>query len=101
MKKRKLKPFVKISLLLVVLLVCSIGISTLINNKTKTVSKQNDDFTYVNDYIFDNYYPVVNQDEKIKRPYSSEKLFMNKMHQKKNKKTQLYIMREYICKILV
>ena len=27
MKKRKLKPFVKISLLLVVLLVCSIGIS--------------------------------------------------------------------------
>ena len=45
MKKRKLKPFVKISLLLVVLLVCSIGISTLINNKTKTVSKQNDDFT--------------------------------------------------------
>lgn len=63
-EKRKLKPFVKISLLLVVLLVCSIGISTLINNKTKTVSKQNDDFTYVNDYIFDNYYPVVNQDEK-------------------------------------
>ena len=62
MKKRKLKPFVKISLLLVVLLVCSIGISTLINNKTKTVSKQNDDFTYVNDYIFDNYYPVVNKD---------------------------------------
>jgi NADH:ubiquinone oxidoreductase subunit 6 (subunit J) len=69
MKKRKLKPFVKISLLLVVLLVCSIGISTLINNKTKTVSKQNDDFTYVNDYIFDNYYPVVNQDEKIVFPF--------------------------------
>lgn len=78
MKKRKLKPFVKISLLLVVLLVCSIGISTLINNKTKTVSKQNDDFTYVNDYIFDNYYPVVNQDEKIKRPYSSEKVSVYK-----------------------
>ena len=66
MKKRKLKPFVKISLLLVVLLVCSIGISTLINNKTKTVSKQNDDFTYVNDYIFDNYYPVVNHTQ-VKR----------------------------------
>ena len=79
MKKRRLKPFVKVSALLVVLLVCTIGISVLLNNnKISSVSKMNDDFTYVNDYIFDSYYPVINQEEKITRPYSSDKVTIYK-----------------------
>ena len=67
MKKRKLKPFVKISAIGVFLIVCLVSIVSLSDNKTNTVSKTSDDFTYVNDYIFDNYYPVVNQDEKMKK----------------------------------
>ena len=72
MKKKKLKPFVKISLIAVVLLVGLIGVTVLVNNKTISVSNIKDDFTYVNDYIFDNYYPVVNEDEKIIKPYTDE-----------------------------
>lgn len=79
MKKRRLKPFVKVSIVLIILLVCTIGISVLLNNnKTATVSNMNDDFTYVNDYIFDSYYPVINQEDKITKPYSSEKVTIYK-----------------------
>lgn len=78
MKKRKLKPFVKVSIVGVLLLVCAIGIGVLVNNSTQTVLKIDDDFTYVNDYIFDSYYPVVNQDEKITRPYTIEGVSINK-----------------------
>ena len=98
MKKRKLKPFVKISAIGVFLIVCLVSIVSLSDNKTNTVSKTSDDFTYVNDYIFDNYYPVVNQEEKLTKPYTSEKV-MIRMQRKKNKKIQLYIMKEYICRI--
>lgn len=84
MKKRKLKPAVKISVALVVLLVCALGVSVLLNNKTQSVSKISNDFTYVNDYIFDSYYPVVNQEEKIIRPYSSEKVSINKSFYEKD-----------------
>ena len=73
MKKRRLKPFIKISMVgLVVTLV--VAIIPLVYTKTQSVSKLADDFTYVNDYIFDNYYPVVNSEEKILKPYTSEKV---------------------------
>ena len=79
MKKRRLKPFVKITLLGVLLLVCVISAGVLINNNnTQLVSKSDDDFTYVNDYIFDSYYPVVNQDEKIIRPYTASNISIYK-----------------------
>lgn len=78
MKKRKLKPFVKISVISMLLIVCMIGVSMLIYNQTESVSKIDDDFTYVNDYIFDSYYPVVNQDEKIARPYSADNVSIYK-----------------------
>ena len=78
MKKRKLKPFVKISAIGVFLIVCLVSIVSLSDNKTNTVSKTSDDFTYVNDYIFDNYYPVVNQEEKLTKPYTSEKVSIYK-----------------------
>lgn len=78
MKKRRLKPFVKISAIGVFLIVCLISIVSLSDNKTNTVSKTSDDFTYVNDYIFDNYYPVVNQEEKLVKPYTSEKVSIYK-----------------------
>lgn len=77
MKKRKLKPFVKISILGVFLLVCMLSVGIL-NSKTSRVSKTTDDFTYVNDYIFDSYYPVVNQEEKIRKPYTSESVSISK-----------------------
>ncbi len=72
MKRIKLKPFVKISMIGVVLIVFLVSVLYLNNNKTDTVSKNDNDFTYVNDYIFDSYYPVVNQEEKFVRPYTSE-----------------------------
>ena len=84
MKKRRLKPFVKISIVGVVLLVCAISAGLLINNNTATVSKTNDDFTYVNDYIFDSYYPVVNQDEKIIRPYTASNISIYKSFYEKD-----------------
>ena len=78
MKKRRLKPFVKISAIGVFLIVCLVSIVSLSDNKTNTVSKTSDDFTYVNDYIFDNYYPVANQEEKLTKPYTSEKVSIYK-----------------------
>lgn len=74
MKRRKLKPFVKVSLIVTLLIIGILGVTTLINNKTVGVLKVDDDFTYVNDYIFDNYYPVINEDEKIIKPYTNEKV---------------------------
>lgn len=78
MKKRKLKPFVKTSMVLVALIAVGFGITALINNRTSSVANLNEDFTYVNDYIFDSYYPVVNNDEKIIRPYTSESVTIYK-----------------------
>ena len=78
MKKRKLKPFVKISLVIVILMVSVIGVTTLLNNKTIKVGKEKDNFTYVNDYIFDNYYPVVNSDELIAKPFNSDQVSLYK-----------------------
>lgn len=78
MKKRKLKPFVKVSILGAFLIICMVSVSVLTSNKTSSVSSVTDDFTYVNDYIFDNYYPVVNQQEKIQRPYNAESITVNK-----------------------
>lgn len=77
MKKRKLKPFVKISILGVFLLVCMLSVG-LLTNKTAKVVKTDDGFTYVNDYIFDSYYPVVNQEEKIKKPFNGENITIHK-----------------------
>ncbi len=78
MKKRRLKPFVKVSILGTFLVVCLLTVVFITNGKTNTVSKNNDDFTYVNDYIFDSYYPVINQEEKIIRPYTSQNVSIYK-----------------------
>lgn len=72
MKRRKLKPFVKVSIIGTFLFVCLLSVFFLTDGKTGTVSKNTDDFTYVNDYIFDSYYPVVNQEEKFVRPYTAD-----------------------------
>lgn len=71
-KKKRLKPLAKISLIAILLVAGTIGITSLVNSKTINVSKMDDNFTYVNDYIFDNYYPVVKTEEKIMKPYSSD-----------------------------
>lgn len=71
MKKKKLKPFVKISAIGVLLFVCILTGVLVYNQNSKPVLKDTS-FTYVNDYIFDSYYPVVNDDEKITRPYTLE-----------------------------
>lgn len=78
MKKRKLKPFVKTSMVLVALIAVGFGITALVKNRTSSVANLNEDFTYVNDYIFDSYYPVINNDEKIIRPYTSESVTIYK-----------------------
>lgn len=76
MKKRRLKPYIKISLIMVAVITLVLGVTILVNSNTKTVMK--DDFTYVNDYIFDNYTPVVNNEEKIVKPYTSDKVSVYK-----------------------
>lgn len=78
MKKRRLKPFVKISVLGVTLFVFVLSVLLLTNNKSKQVMKEDSSFTYVNDYIFDNYYPVINTEEKIVKPYNSENVSLYK-----------------------
>ena len=69
MKKRKLKKSIKLSLGVI----CSVfviaifsAINMLSPTRTKNVSNMKDNYTYVNDYIFDSYYPVINQEEKLK-----------------------------------
>lgn len=69
-KKRKLKKYVKWSLFSIVMI---IGLSITVNTFTKTES-QIDNFTYVNDYIIDNYHPVMDQVEKIIRPYNAQNI---------------------------
>ena len=67
MRKRRLKPIVKVTIL---------GI--FLTGKTSNVSKMDDDFTYVNDYIFDSYYPVINDGEKISKPFTREDISIYK-----------------------
>ena len=71
MRKRKLKPIVKVTILGIFLTVCMIIVGAF-TGKTSNVSKMDDDFTYVNDYIFDSYYPVINDGEKISKPFTRE-----------------------------
>lgn len=77
MKKLKLKPFVKISVISFLSIILTILVGITNSNETKNVSKE-DNFVYVNDYIFDTYYPVVNTEEKLIRPYSSNSVTINK-----------------------
>lgn len=79
MKKRRLKPVVKVSMIsLVVIALVVFSITIINNNATTNVVKTDDNYTYVNDYIFDSYYPVINQDEKISKPYTSDKVSIYK-----------------------
>ena len=78
MKKLKLKKSAKITGISLIIILFLVSIITISNSGTKKVVKEDDNFVYVNDYIFDNYYPVVNQDEKISRPYTSDKVSIYK-----------------------
>lgn len=77
MRKRKLKPIVKVTILGIFLTVCMIAVGVL-TGKTSNVSKIDNDFTYVNDYIFDSYYPVINDGEKISKPFTREDISIYK-----------------------
>ena len=78
MKRLRLKKSVKITGICAIVVLFLVSVITIANNGTKKVVKEDDNFVYVNDYIFDNYYPVVNQDEKISRPYTSDKVSIYK-----------------------
>lgn len=74
MRKRKLKKSIKVFLIMILFMSFLVSY-VLYTNKTKNVSKKlASNFTYVNDYIFDNYYPVINQDQKLIKPYESDKV---------------------------
>ena len=83
MKRRKLKPVVKIVSLALVLTIFSIVL--LINVIPTKISEDEDEFVYVNDYIFDNYLPVINKDEVLIRPYSDENVSVYKGFYDKDK----------------
>ena len=77
MKKLKLKSVVKktiITAFLLIVVTFSMFLLTK-NTPSKTVK---DKYVYVNDYIFDNYYPVINQEEKAILPYKDESVKINK-----------------------
>ncbi|HIU39963.1 MAG TPA: M23 family metallopeptidase [Candidatus Aphodocola excrementigallinarum] len=78
MKKRKLKPFVKVTIISVLFVAFVVTAGVLTANQTMKASNMDNDYVYVNDYIFDSYYPVVNQDEKIQRPYQAENISVYK-----------------------
>ena len=84
MKKRRLKPFVKTTIVSICLVICIVISMILLSDTTSEVSKTDDNYIYVNDYIFDNYYPVVNQEEKIIRPYSSKNVIVHKSFYEKD-----------------
>ena len=71
MKGKKLKPVVKKTIIVSVLVLIVTVTFALLTNQTSTVAVVDDNFIYVNDYIFDSYYPVVNNEEKVVRPYTS------------------------------
>lgn len=76
MKRRKLKPIVKVvSVLLVVSITMIFALSRI---STEPVQENFDKYVYVNEYIFDTYYPVINQDDKIIKPYTSDKVVVDK-----------------------
>lgn len=77
MKKLTLKKEIKQGLIAISLLTVVFVSATLLNTSKKEVSN-NEKFTYVNDYIFDSYYPVVNNDEKVIRPYNSNEVSIYK-----------------------
>ena len=74
-KKRKLKKGIKISLFTILFFAVCATFYSLVANKSSEMLSAMDDFTFVNDYIFDNYSPVMNSDEEsLIRPYSSENI---------------------------
>ena len=77
MKKLRLKKEIKRGIVGISLLTIMFASVTLLNNDNKRV-QNNQRFTYVNDYIFDSYYPVVNNDEKVIRPYNSTEVSIYK-----------------------
>ena len=81
MKKLKLKPYIKKALVVSLVTLCLVITYALLNIKTEQVSKN---FTYVNDYIFDRYYPVVKEDEKVQLPYSSSNIEVYKSYYEKD-----------------
>ena len=74
-KKRKLKKGIKLSLFTILFFAVCATFYSLVANKSSEMLSAMDDFTFVNDYIFDNYSPVMNSDEEsLIRPYSSENI---------------------------
>ena len=77
MIKKNNKLFIKISLISMIFLGLLLGIVN-IQNKERKIVKNNHKYIYVNDYIFDNYYPVVNQKEKIIKPFNNKNVVLYK-----------------------
>ena len=79
MKKFKLKKKVKNVIIVLSFALITITSYIVFSIKTKPVLKQDDNaYTYVNDYIFDNYYPVVKEDETIGMPYTDSNVKIHK-----------------------
>ena len=71
MIKKNNKLFIKISLISIIFVGLLLGIIN-IKNKEKDIVKNNNKYIFVNDYIFDNYYPVINQNEKVIKPFNNK-----------------------------
>lgn len=87
MKKRRLKPAVKI-FAICIMFAFLLGTFILIESNTKPVYEEIDDYTYVDDYMFDDSYPVVVSDEKILKPYVSDKVSIYKTFYNKDAKEE-------------
>lgn len=77
MKKLKLKKPIKITILSLIVFLSFVFISSKFD-KTQTVLKEEEEFIYVNGYIFDDYYPVSKENETILKPFNSDKVTIYK-----------------------
>lgn len=87
-EKRKLKKSVKVFFILS-LVIIAIIFGVFFNTNAEPVSTTNKDFTYVNDYIFDNYTPVIaDSEDLIIRPYNAENISIYRNYYDKDAKEE-------------
>lgn len=73
-KRRKLKPFVMPAVYLLAFISLTLTLSIIDNLQSKKISKEDDNYSYVNSSIISSNQPVLKEEETIVKPYVSEKV---------------------------
>lgn len=73
-KRRKLKSFVMPAVYLLAFISLTLTLSIIDNLQSKKISKEDDNYSYVNSSIISSNQPVLKEEETIVKPYVSEKV---------------------------